>query len=270
MSQVFDAYARYYDLLYRDKDYEGEAEYVAAHIRKQAPNAKRILELGCGTGAHAEYLARMGYTVHGVDMSEAMLARAESRKATLPPELASRLSFGLGDVRTVRTGETYDAVISLFHVMSYQTSNDDLQDAFATAKTHLAPGGLFLFDCWYGPAVLTNPPVVRIKRLEDDEIEVLRIAEPVMHCNDNEVDVNYQVMITDKSSGNMEQLCEVHRMRYLFLPEIYVLAQRNQLNVEFSHEWMNHQQASCNTWGICVGLLNVGATRNSSPGLGLT
>ena len=33
MSQVFDAYARYYDLLYRDKDYAGEAEYVAAHIR---------------------------------------------------------------------------------------------------------------------------------------------------------------------------------------------------------------------------------------------
>ena len=45
MSQVFDAYARYYDLLYRDKDYVGEAEYVAAHIRKQAPQAKRILEL---------------------------------------------------------------------------------------------------------------------------------------------------------------------------------------------------------------------------------
>jgi predicted TPR repeat methyltransferase len=63
MSQVFDTYARYYDLLYRDKDYAGESEYVAAHIRKQAPQAKCILELGCGTGAHAEHLARMGYTV---------------------------------------------------------------------------------------------------------------------------------------------------------------------------------------------------------------
>lgn len=83
MSQVFDTYAHYYDLLYRDKDYAGESEYVAAHIRKQAPQAKRILELGCGTGAHAEHLARMGYTVHGVDLSKAMLARAEARKAKI-------------------------------------------------------------------------------------------------------------------------------------------------------------------------------------------
>jgi SAM-dependent methyltransferase len=266
MSQVFDVYARYYDLLYRDKDYAGEAEYVATHIRKQVPQAKRILELGCGTGAHAAHLARLGYTVHGVDMSETMLALAETRKATLPQEVAARLSFGLGDVRTVRTGETYDAVISLFHVMSYQTTNDDLQAAFATAKSHLTPTGLFLFDCWYGPAVLTDPPVVRVKRLEDDEIEVLRIAEPVMHCNENVVDVNYQVMITEKATGNLEQIREVHRMRYLFIPEIYALAQRNELDVVLTHEWMSNLKAGRDSWGICIGLLNRGATETSRFG----
>ena len=263
MNQVFDTYAHYYDLLYRDKDYAGEAEYVATHIRKQAPQAKRILDLGCGTGAHAEHLARMGYTVHGVDMSEAMLARAEARKANLPPEVAARLSFCLGDVRTVRTGETYDAVISLFHVMSYQTTNDDLQAAFTTAKVHLNPGGLFLFDCWYGPAVLTDPPVVRVKRLEDDEIEVLRIAEPVMHCNENVVDVNYQVMITEKATGKLEQIREKHRMRYLFVPEIYALAQRNELSVALIYEWMSNLKAGCNSWGICIGLLSAGAKETS-------
>ena len=266
MNQVFDTYAHYYDLLYRDKDYAAEAEYVAAHIRKQVPQAKRILELGCGTGGHAEHLARMGYTVHGVDISEAMLTRAEARKAILPSEVATRLSFGLGDVRTVRTNEIYDAVISLFHVMSYQTTNDDLQAAFATAKLHLTTSGLFLFDCWYGPAVLTDPPVVRVKRLEDDEIEVLRIAEPVMHCNENVVDVNYQVMITEKATGNLEQIREVHRMRYLFLPEIYALAQHNELDVVLTHEWMSNLKLGCDTWGICIGLLNKGATEPSQLG----
>ena len=91
-----------------------EADYVAAHIRQHAPQAKRILELGCGTGAHAEHLASMGYVVHGVDLSESMLARAESRKSKLPPEMAARMSFQHGDVRTVRTGQIYDVVISLF------------------------------------------------------------------------------------------------------------------------------------------------------------
>ena len=51
----------------------------------------------------------------------------------------------------------------------------------STAAKHLKPNGVFIFDFWYGPGVLTDPPVVRLKRLENEEIEVLRIAEPVMH-----------------------------------------------------------------------------------------
>ena len=248
MSRVFDTYARYYDLLYRDKDYAGESEYVAAHIRKQAPQAERILELGCGTGAHAEHLARMGYSVHGVDMSEAMLARAEARKAALPPDVAARLSFGLGDVRSVRTGETYDAVISLFHVMSYQTTNADLEAAFATASVHLQPGGLFLFDFWYGPAVLTQKPEVRVKRLEDKEIKVTRIAEPEMHVNENVVDVNYTVLIEVKASKKVEQVRETHRMRYLFLPELLHFADGKVWTDFNSFGWMKLQALHQDDW----------------------
>src|SRR5258706_11290956 len=141
MKPVFDAYARYYDLLYHDKDYAAEAAYVASNIRKLFPQATRILELGCGTGAHAEQLARLGFSVHGIDLSEIMLARAEVRKAALPANLAERLSFRHGDVRTVRTGEYYDAVISLFHVLSYQSTKADQDAMFETAFTHLYKGG---------------------------------------------------------------------------------------------------------------------------------
>ncbi len=248
MSQVFDAYARYYDLLYRDKDYAGEAEYVASHIRKQAPQVKRILELGCGTGAHAEHLARMGYTVHGVDMSESMLARADARKSTLPPEVAARLSFGLGDARTVRTGETYDSVISLFHVMSYQITNADLEAVFETASVHLQPGGLFLFDFWYGPAVLTQLPEARVKRLEDEEIKVTRIAEPELHVNENVVDVNYTVLIEVKATKKVEQVRETHRMRYLFLPELLYFADAEIWTDFKSFGWMKLQELNQDDW----------------------
>jgi predicted TPR repeat methyltransferase len=247
MSQVFDTYARYYDLFYRDKDYAGESEYVAAHIRKQVPKVKWILELGCGTGAHAEHLARLGYTVHGVDLSEAMLVRAEARKASLPPEVAARLSFGLGDVRIVRTGKTYDAVISLFHVMSYQTTNADLEATFETASVHLQPGGLFLFDFWYGPAVLTQRPDVRVKRLEDEVIKVTRIAEPEMHVNENVVDVNYTVFIEEKATGQMEQSKETHQMRYLFLPELQCYC-AGRFKESGSYAWTTTDPLTLDAW----------------------
>lgn len=247
MNQVFDSYARYYDLLYQDKDYVAETEYVVSHIRENAPQAKKILELGCGTGAHAEHLARMGYTVHGVDMSEEMLARAESRKASLPFDVAARLTFSVDDARTVNTGQIYDAVISLFHVMSYQSTNDDLLAVFETAARHLSGGGLFLYDFWYGPAVLTQRPDTRVKRLENSEIKVTRIAEPVLNVNENIVEVNYHVFIEDKSIGGVKQLRETHRMRYFFLPELALY--RRQFWTELVSEvWLDGGALSEQTW----------------------
>ena len=74
-------------------------------------------------------------------------------------------------------------MIALFHVLSYQTSNADAQAMFETAATHIETGGIFLFDCWYGPAVLTDRPETRVKRAEDDTVEIIRIAESVMFPN---------------------------------------------------------------------------------------
>lgn len=247
MMEVFDSYGSYYDLLYRDKDYAAEAAYVASHLKRQAPQARRILELGCGTGAHAEYLARLGYSVHGVDQSETMLSRAAERRSEAAAEVAARLSFGSGDARSVRTGETYDAVISLFHVMSYQTTNTDLQAAFATAAAHLRAGGLFLYDFWYGPAVLMQRPEKRVKQLQDEHINVTRTAEPILLENEDVVEVNYTVLIENRSFGKVERVRETHRMRYLFLPELALL-RGDEFEERATCAWLTTDPLSTQAW----------------------
>jgi SAM-dependent methyltransferase len=252
MSRVFDAYAHYYDLLYADKDYAAEARYVDSHIREHSPHASRILDLGSGTGAHAEHLARMGYTIHGIDQSESMLARASERKAGLPADVARRMTFSIGDVRSARTGETYDAVISLFHVISYQVTDSDLEAAFSTAAAHLPRGGLFLFDFWYGPAVLRQKPQERVKHLEDRDINVTRTARPVMRADENVVDVHYDVAIEIKASGVVEELRETHRMRYLFLPEIARLAVPGTWSGPKAYAWMERGALDERAWSGCA------------------
>lgn len=247
---VFGAYSRYYNLLYKDKDYAGEAEYVHNLIRMHKPGAASILNLGCGTGRHDLLLAQMGYEVTGIDQSEDMLAVANSQLSTLNFQ-PSLLTFTQGDIRSFRLNRTFDVVTALFHVMSYQAANDDLQAALATARAHLKPGGIFIFDCWYGPAVLSDRPEVRIKRLEDEAIFVTRIAEPVMHPNDNVVDVNYQVIIRDKVSGEAEDIRETHRMRYLFRPEIEHFLGEAGLRISESAEWITGRQPGFDTWGVC-------------------
>lgn len=244
---VFGNYARYYDLLYRDKDYKAETEFIHKLISAYSPDAKTILELGCGTGIHASLLAERGYRISAIDLSEAMLKQARDRAQQLLNP--SAIDFVQGDVRTVRVARSFDVVISLFHVFSYQITNADLQAAFATAKAHLKPGGLLIFDCWYGPAVLSDQPTVRVKRLEDDAITVTRIAEPKMDFNQNRVDVNYQILIRDRATGTVEELHEVHPMRYLFTPEVQLLLEQFEFDSVASGEWLTQNEPSTESWG---------------------
>lgn len=251
MNRVFDAYAEYYDLLYRDKDYVAEANYVASAISKRNPDAKRILELGCGTGGHAVLLASMGFSVLGIDVSPQMIARAEARKKNLPSEAASRVSFQVGDVRDFRNGTIFDAVVLLFHVMSYQTTNRDLKDTLATAHEHLTPGGTLLFDFWHGPAVLHQKPEIRVKRLADDRIEVTRIAEPTLDVGASTVEVSYSLFVTEKASGHIGKVSETHKLRYLFLTELEELLAGRFASVAAS-EWMTGNTLTTETWNAVV------------------
>lgn len=247
----FAAYAKYYDLLYRDKDYSSEADYVAEKLRRFGTEVRSILEIGCGTGAHAALLAERGFTIHGVDISEGMLTAAEKRRASVDAGIAMALSFSIGDARSVRLERKFDAVISLFHVFSYQTSNEDLRSAFATAKAHLRPGGLLFFDCWYGPSVLTIGPSTTVKRLEDDNASVTRIAEPTIDVNANTVDVSYDVIVMEKQNGMVHRLSELHRMRYLFTPEIVELCAASGLEILGAWEWMGDRPPNPSTWAAC-------------------
>ncbi|TWT72961.1 class I SAM-dependent DNA methyltransferase [Allorhodopirellula solitaria] len=248
MTEHFQAYSRYYDLLYQDKDYEAETEYVAELLGRFRPAVNTVLELGSGTGRHAELLAGRGPQVTGVERSATMLEIANRRAAAVEEEAA--FAFHQGDVRTFRSDQQFDAVISLFHVASYQISNADIRNMFRTASHHLLAGGCFVFDVWFGPAVLAQQPEVRIKRLEDDTVCVLRIAEPSMNICANRVDVHYTMLVSDKATGTVEQFTECHPMRYYFPLELDLIAEQTGFEIVHREEWMTGHAPSEQTWGV--------------------
>jgi SAM-dependent methyltransferase len=249
-STQFNLYSSYYDLLYRAKNYAAEATFLLELMRAEAPTAKRLLDLGCGTGVHDRHLAAAGYTVHGVDLSETMLARARSLAAA-DPVLAPKLSYSQGDVRDFAiAGPPFDVVVSLFDVMSYVTENAGFHSALQAVRRHLAPGGVFLFDCWYGPAVYAQQPHVRVRRLEDDHIRITRIAEPVFHHQRNVVDVNYDVFVERKASGDIQRFAETHPMRCYFDAELDELMKSEGFERRFAGQWFTRQAPSPASWSV--------------------
>ena len=213
--EVFKDYAYYYNAFYQDKDYRFEAEQID-YLLKRYGNVRRIINYGCGTGKHDIELYKKGYLCTGIDISALMIdiAGENAKKENV------NIDFSVADIRSYEPKEQYDAVISLFHVMSYQNKNDDILAAFRSARKALNSGGIFLFDVWYGPGVLTDLPVVRVKEVEDEKNKLIRVAKPVMHDKENVVDVCYEVFIMDKENGKTKGINEVHSMRYFFRPEL--------------------------------------------------
>jgi SAM-dependent methyltransferase len=242
---VFKEYSNYYNLLYKDKNYIGETDYIDSLIKKFSfSESTTVLNLGCGTGKHDGLLRQKGYEITGVDFSNDMLDIARANCPQIP--------FIEGDVRTLKLNKTFDVVLSLFHVMSYQTLNKDLYDAFLTAKHHLKVGGIFIFDFWYGPSVIAEMPSKRTKQVEDDHLKIVRYTTPTIHPNENIVDVHFDVEITNKQTNEVTQLKELHHMRYLFLPELRQLLNTAGLMIQSEEEWMTGGELGFHSWSGCL------------------
>jgi SAM-dependent methyltransferase len=246
MSQFGHLYSQYYDLLYQDKDYIGEVEYIDGLIKTHKGEALTLLDLGCGTGKHAELLCDSGYHVHGIDLSTDMLEIAEKRRSGKE----NRLSFSHSNIQNLALNQKFDVVMSLFHVMSYQNSNQELVKAFQVAKDHLVGDGVFIFDFWYGPAVLTDLPTTRVKRLENEWIKVTRLAEPVIHAQENIVDVQYNIFIKNKETQSVVEKNELHSMRYFFDTELELICDKVGFEVLNKYEWMSQNTPNFNSWNV--------------------
>lgn len=219
MSAVFGAeYSARYDSLYREKDYSEECAQIVRLLKNYADGpVRRILDLGCGTGNHSLPLAQQGYEIVGVDRSGAMLDGARHKAAS--QRLDGKAVFHEGDIRTLRVDRQFDAALMMFAVLGYQLENQDVLAALRNAREHLSSGGLFIFDVWYGPAVLQQGPSDRMKSIPTDDGEIIRFASGRLHVQRHLCEVTYQLwdMAQDRLRSKTE---ETHLMRYFFPLEL--------------------------------------------------
>ncbi|SCX20340.1 dTDP-3-amino-3,4, 6-trideoxy-alpha-D-glucopyranose [Agrobacterium sp. DSM 25558] len=246
---VFANYAEIYDTLNATKDYGEEARFINRLLREIAPEARTLINFGCGTGQHDLALAELGFETLGVELSEHMLGQAQAR---IPQTgmLAGKTRFKQGDFRTFDAGQSFNAVVSLFHVMSYQISDADVASAFATMSKHMTKGSVALFDLWHGPAVDHVRPETRVRRAENSNFKILRVAEPQHGHGAHVVIVNFTFFIEDKKTGTISSFEERHPMRYFFPGEIEAHIQNAGLTLKDTGEWLTRNPPSENTWGV--------------------
>lgn len=170
MSAVYEESAEVvYDLLNtaRGKDYVGEAAAVADIIRRTSPDARTLLDVGCGTGRHLVAFTELGLECEGVDISEAMLQQARPRLGT------TRLHAG--DMRTFELGRQFDAVVVLNGGLGYMTRSEDLAAAAVRIVGHVAEGGVVVAEPWFSRQQW-NVPLVSAESAREAGVAVARVS----------------------------------------------------------------------------------------------
>jgi len=98
------------------------------------------LELGIGTGRIALPLAQRGVPVHGIDLSEAMVARLRAKPGS------DAIPVAIGDFATTTVDGTFTVAYLVFNTINNLTSQDEQVACFQNVAAHLEPGGCFVIE----------------------------------------------------------------------------------------------------------------------------
>lgn len=138
----YSSFARYYDSLTHNVEYEKRADYFCALLERLNHKAGITLDLACGTGSLTIALAKRGLDVYGIDGSSSMLSVAQQKAA----ENGLNLLFLCQQMQSIDLYGTVDTVICALDSINHITSENEVLKAFERVSLFLAPDGYFIFD----------------------------------------------------------------------------------------------------------------------------
>jgi SAM-dependent methyltransferase len=197
--------AEWWPLISPPGEYAAEAAYLAAVLQSSVagPGPAQVLDLGSGGGHNAVHLTAAGLQLTLVDLSSAML------------EVSRQLNPGSahhqGDMRTIRLGQSFDAVL-VHDSVDYMTSQDDLRQVIETAFAHCRPGGLAVFVPDY-TADNFQPATGHGGGSRDPSGRQASFREWTSDpdASDDWIQVDYEFVLRG-ADGTEQVVCETHRL----------------------------------------------------------
>ena len=198
---MFSETAGYYDLIYDQfREYGKDVEQVVGLIERYAPGVRTILDVGCGTGRHAQGLIRdHGFEVDGLDLEPGFVEIARSR--------CPGGRFVVADMADFDLDREYDAVLCLFSSIGYVGTRARLASAARCFARHMAPEGISIVEAWMTPDDFT-PGKLYLMTADREDVKVSRMSSSRVRDGISVLDFHHLVGTTD----GVKHLQETHEL----------------------------------------------------------
>lgn len=220
--KMYSESARFYDVIYKAmKDFRKEADLINNLISDRLPDCRSILDVACGTGEHAKYLAEEhGYQIEGIDLLEEFVA--------ISKEKCPQGEFTNADMRDFNLKKFFDVVLCMFSAIGYVKTLEGLDSAVKCMAKHLRPGGLLFIDPWFEPGVLQENKI-GVSTADIDGGKIVRMSRCTIQGNLSTINFSYLI----GNESGVTHKSEIHELGLFSKDEMFSVLECCNLTIEY-------------------------------------
>lgn len=246
MHATYNELAKYYDLIFSQKNYQKEVNFILEIIHKRNVPHKSILDVGCGTGKHLGMLQGFFEDLQGIDLSEKILAVARKNHP--------RINFCQGNMANFNINKKFDVITCLYSVFNYNLTSNDAVKTVNNFKKHLNKKGMLVLALY--------TPHNTEKRLtmhagKNEEVEVVKFNQYKYIPQTKMTEDTFVVLSKDKN-GKVDFMIEPdHKYRIFQIEEIReIFAKAGLVNIEIYDDFTRNTANKISEYPIAIANLS--------------
>lgn len=205
--------------LYKHRDTKDAAKILKLLFANiSIPKSSKVLDLACGNGRHSLLIAKKGYNVTGIDLSQYLISKAKEKLKDEYSGCRNKLSFEIGDMRNISHKNEFELVVNLFTSFGYFEKHNDNLRVFKSISAALKKNGWFLFDFLNRDFLVNHLVPFDIKKEKKNIIVQLRnvidgfVEKNIFILKNNTVPGSYPVLKSYKEKIRLYSLKDFRHM----------------------------------------------------------
>ena len=247
VSLIYKEYAKYYDLIYSEKDYKKETNKIKQLISKyKKSNGKELLDVACGTGKHLKYL-KSSFSCTGVDINKQMMDIAKKN--------VKGVTFKKANMITLNLNKKFDIITCLFSSIGYIKTYNNLRKTITNFYRHLRKGGVVIIHPWLTKSTF-KVGLPWLDTYNKKHIKIARLSIPKIKDNLSIIDFHYLVAEKNK---DVKYFKGRHELGFFDIDKTLKIMRESGFKVKFLKKGFDTNDTKCRNIkgrGIYIGIKN--------------